>query len=261
MRVSDIMATNPQSVAPGEFVTHAREIMREYNYDSLPVVDNGRVAGMITLQDIINVTSTRSDVTVNGYIRADVPRLTPDTGLPRAAFIVIRTDEGRVPVVDPDSRLVGLLSVKDIFKGLPELELEDRPVSEYMTRKVVVCQPEDSLSRVWLNMIHYGLTGFPVVGDRMEVIGMVTREDITKRGYARIERESEGKKNPTTVQKIMSTPAITVEENDSIRKAAKIFMEHNIGRVPVVKNGKLTGIVDRYDVIRACRALQGVTPR
>jgi len=232
MRVSDIMATSPQSVAPGEFVTHAREIMRECNYDSLPVVDNGRVAGMITLQDVINVTSTRSDVTVSGYVRADVPRLTPDTGIARAAFIVIRTDEGRVPVVDPDSRLVGLLSVKDIFKGLPELGLEDRPVSDYMTRKVVVCQPEDSLSRVWLNMIHYGLTGFPVVGNRVEVIGMVTREDIMKRGYARIERESEGKKTPTTVQKIMSTPAITVEENDSIRKAAKIFMERNIGRYP-----------------------------
>jgi len=71
-----------------------------------------------------------------------------------------------------------------------------------------------------------------VVGNRVEVIGMVTREDIMKRGYARIERESEGKKTPTTVQKIMSTPAITVEENDSIRKAAKIFMERNIGRVP-----------------------------
>jgi hypothetical protein len=45
------------------------------------------------------VTSTRSDVTVNGYVRADVPRLTPDTGLARAAFVIIRTDEGRVPVV------------------------------------------------------------------------------------------------------------------------------------------------------------------
>jgi CBS domain-containing protein len=38
-------------------------------------------------------------------------------------------------------------------------------------------------------------------------------------------------------------------------------MERNIGRVPVVKNDKLTGIVDRYDVIRACRALQGVTSK
>lgn len=261
MKVSDIMAADPQFVGINEFVTHAREIMRDYNYDSLPVVQDGRVAGMITLQDIINVTSTRSDVTVNGYVRQDVPMLTADTGLARAAFIIIRTDEGRVPVVDSGSRLVGLLSVKDIFKGLPELELEDGPVSEHMTRKVVVCQPGDSISRVWLNMIHYSLTGFPVVDPKEKVIGMITREDVMKRGYARIVRESETGKTPTTVQHIMSTPAITIEEDDPISKAAKIFIEHNIGRVPVVKNDKLTGIVDRYDVIRACRALQGVTAR
>ncbi|HTY90405.1 MAG TPA: CBS domain-containing protein [Methanocella sp.] len=261
MKVSDIMATNPQFVGINEFVTHAREIMRDYNYDSLPVVQDGKVAGMITLQDIINVTSTRSDVTVNGYVRQGVPRLTPDTPVKKAAFIIIRTDEGRVPVVDSGSRLVGLLSIKDIFKGLPELGLEDGPVSDYMTRRVVVCEPGDNISRVWLNMIHYGLTGLPVVSQREEVLGMVTREDIMKRGYVRIGRESDTGRSPSSVQYIMSTPAITVEEGDPMSKAAKIFMERNIGRVPVVKDNKLVGIIDRYDVIRACRALQGVTAK
>lgn len=258
MKVGDIMSTNPQYIGPGEFVTHAREIMREYNYESLPVVENGRVVGMVTLQDIINVTSTRSDVTVTGYMRLTVPVLSPETGLARAAYVVIGTDEGRVPVADEDGRLVGVLSVKDIFRGLPELELEDVSVGSLMTRKVVTCRPEDSVSKVWLNMINYGLTGFPVVGPRGEVIGMITREDVLKKGYARIERESDGRRTPTTVQKIMSTPAITVREDDSVKKAAKIFMERDIGRVPVVKDGKLVGIIDRYDVIRACRALQGV---
>ncbi len=261
MKVGDIMAINPQSVDINEFVTRAREIMRDYNYDSLPVVENGRVAGIITLQDIINITSTRSDVTVNGYTRLDIPRLTPDTGLPRAAFVLVHTDEGRVPVVDSSSRLVGLLSIKDIFKGLPELELMDAPVGDYMTGKVVVCSPGDSVSRVWANMAEFGLTGLPVVNARQEVLGMITREDVIKRGYARIEREADGMRMPTTVQKIMSTPAITVGEDEPIKKVAKIFMEHNIGRVPVVRNNKLVGIIDRFDVIKACRALQGVSAK
>ncbi len=261
MKVGDIMALNPQSVDAHEFVTRAREIMRDYNYDSLPVVENGRVVGIITLQDIINITSTRSDVTVNGYVRLDVPRLTPDTGLARAAFVLIHTDEGRAPVTDGSSRLLGLLSIKDIFKGLPELDLRDMPVAGLMTRKVVACSPEDSVSRVWANMIGYGLTGLPVINMKQEVLGMITREDVTKRGYARIEREADGRRTPTTVQKIMSTPAITVDEDDSIKKAAKIFMERNIGRVPVVRNNILVGIIDRFDVIKACRALQGVSAK
>jgi CBS domain-containing protein len=255
------MTTNPQSVSIDEYVTHAREIMRDYNYDSLPVVDNGKVAGIITLQDIINITSTKSDVTVNGYVRSSIPMLTPDTGLPKAAFIIIHTDEGRVPVVDGSSKLVGLLSIKDIFKGLPELDLMDVPVSDLMTKKVVVCQPDDNLSKTWANMIEFGLTGIPVVSMKQEVIGMITREDVMKKGYARIERESQGGKTSTTVQKIMSTPAITVNDNDSIKKAAKIFIEHNIGRVPVVNNSILVGIVDRFDVIRACKVLQGVSAK
>jgi CBS domain-containing protein len=259
MKVGDIMSTNPQSVDIHEYVTRAREIMRDYNYDSLPVVENGKVVGIITLQDIINVTSTRSDVTVSGYARLDVPRLTPDTLLLRAAFVLLHTDEGRAPVIDGSSRLVGLLSIKDIFKGLAEMELMDVPVGDHMTRKVVVCSPDDNISRVWANMIEFGLTGLPVVNKKQEVLGMVTREDVTKRGYARIEREAEGRRTPTTAQKIMSTPAITVDEGESIKKVAKIFMERNIGRVPVVRNNKLVGIVDRFDVIRACKALQGVS--
>jgi len=261
MKVGDIMATNPQSVDIHEYITRAREIMRDYNYDSLPVVENGRVAGIITLQDIINVTSTKSDVTVSGYVRLDIPRLTPDTGLAKAAYVIIHTSEGRVPVIDPGSKLVGMLSIKDIFKGLPEMDLADVPVSEIMTKKVVVCMPEDSLSKVWANMIEFGLTGLPVVNMKQEVVGMITRQDLTRQGYARIERESEGRRTPTTVQKIMSTPAITIDENDSIKNAAKIFMDRNIGRVPVVSNNKLSGIIDRYDVIKACRVLQGVNAK
>ncbi len=259
MKVGDIMATNPQYVDINEFVTHAREIMRDFNYDSLPVVDNGRVAGMITLQDIINVTSTRSDVTVNGYLRYEVPRLSPDMDLGRAAHILLHTPEGRVPVVDPASRLVGLVSVKDVFIGLPELKLADGPVSDYMTRKVVVCEPQDPISRVWLNMVQYDLTGFPVVNPRQEVIGMITREDIAKRGYVRIQRESERGRDPSIVQHIMTTPAVVVGENDSIRRVAKIFMERNIGRVPVVRGNVLVGIVDRYDVLKACARVQEVS--
>jgi CBS domain-containing protein len=254
MRVRDIMSSEPVSVDVNEFVTRARELMRDYNYESLPVIDHGRVAGMVTLQDIINITSTRSDVTVNGYVRQDAPTLDPDTDLPRAAALIIRTDEGRIPVVDGNKRLVGLLSIKDIFKGLPELDLPDEPVSKYMTKNVVVCQPEDPLSRVWVNMKDYGFSGFPVVRMDQEVVGMITREDVMKKGYARIESESErGGRMSTTVQKIMSTPAFTVNENDSMVKAARIFLERDIGRIPVVKDKKLVGIIDRYDIIRACR--------
>lgn len=255
MLVKDAMSTNPVSINRHEYVTRAREIMRDLGFQSLPVLDDeGRVFGMVTIQDIIKVTSTRSNVTVNGYVRWETPVVSPDIDLAAAARAVIKTSEGRIPVVDKDSKLVGILSIVDVFKGISEFELVDEPVSRFMTRNVVVCQPGDDISRVWVDMIAFDITGFPVVNMKQEVIGMITRSDIMKRGYVRIVRESEnGPKTPSNVQYIMSTPAVTVSENDSIRKVARIFLERNIGRVPVVNNGRLVGIVDRYDVITACR--------
>ncbi|MCD1294435.1 CBS domain-containing protein [Methanocella sp. CWC-04] len=255
MIVEDMMSVNPVSINGNEFVTRARELMREYGYQSLPVVDDDKkIEGMITIQDVIKVTSTRSNVTVKGFIRRNVPTVTRSTGLAAAARTLLGTDEGRVPVVDDNGRLIGLLSIVDIFQGIGDLELQDEPVKNYMTKKVLVCEPEENVSRVWLNMIEREITGFPVVSKDMEVIGMVTREDIMKRGYARIERESErGHMTSTTVQKIMTTPPVTVNEDDSIKKVAKIFIERNIGRVPVVRDNKIVGIIDRFDIIRACR--------
>jgi CBS domain-containing protein len=258
LKVEDVMSINPLTVDLGEFVTRARELMRENHIHCLPVVDRGKYQGMITVQDIISVTSTKSDVTVDGYLRRDVPAAEPSTGLAEAARAIIGTDEGRMPVVIGDGRLAGVLSITDVFEGIQELGLPDMPVRDVMTRKVVVCEPGDPISRVWRNMIEFNIFGFPVVRMGQEVIGMITRQDVLKRGYVRFERENEFIKTPSTVQAVMSTPAITVDEDDSVGEAAKIFRGRQIGRLPVLKGGRLSGIVDRYDVLKVCRRLVAV---
>lgn len=256
MKVEDVMSVNPVWVAPGEYVTKARELMRDNSFQSLPVVRNGSYEGMITVQDIINVTSTKSNVTIDGYVRTDVPTVTPDTDLATAARKLINTDEGRLPVLLEGGRIIGVLSIVDMFEGVDDLGLPNVPVSEVMTRKVVACEPGDPISRVWRNMTEFGIYGFPVVRPGQEVIGMVTREDILRRGYVRFERENDSvHKPPSVVQMIMSTPAVTVSEDTPVKKAAEIFSERAIGRLPVVKNNKLTGIVDRYDILKVCRRL------
>ena len=258
MKVEDVMSANPLTVDVGEFVTHAREIMRENNVQSLPVVKDGKYNGMVTVQDIINVTSTKSNVTLNGYVRWEASTTRPSTPLARAARDILNTDEGRMPVLDGNNRVVGVLSIIDIYKAIEALELSDVPVKSIMTRKVIVCQPEDQISKVWRNMTEFGIFGFPVVTMKQEVIGMITREDVLRRGYVRFERENEVIKTPSVVQMVMSTPAITIGEEDSSRTAARIFTERQIGRLPVVRNGRLTGIVDRYDVLSTCRGLVAV---
>jgi CBS domain-containing protein len=88
---------------------------------------------------------------------------------------------------------------------------------------------------------------------------MITREDIIRRGYVRFERENDSIHKPSsTVQMIMSTPAVTINEDDSVKRSAEIFSDRAIGRLPVLKNNKLTGIVDRYDILKVCRRLLAI---
>ena len=258
MKVEDVMSINPLCVGVEEYVTHAREVMRDNGIQCLPVVRNGKYQGMITVQDIISVSSTKSNVTVDGYLRREVPTVSPSTGLARAARMIIGTDEGRMAVLAGGGRLAGIISITDIFRGIEELGVPDLPVRDVMTRKVVVTTPDEPISEVWRNMTAFGFFGFPVVRMDQSVIGMITRVDILRRGYVRFSRESQYIKTPSTVQKIMSTPAVTVDESDSVRKAAQIFAGRGISRMPVLKDGRLSGIIDRYDVLKVCRRLVAI---
>jgi CBS domain-containing protein len=255
MKVEDVMSVNPLYVGAGEHITRAREIMRDNAIQCLPVLRAGKYEGMVTIQDIINVTSTKSDVTVEGYLRQEVPTLSPSTDLAKAARAIIGTEEGRMAVLEDGGKLAGILSIKDIFEGIEMLGIPDMPVRDVMTRKVVVATADDPISEVWRNMTEFGLFGFPVVRLDQTVIGIITRVDIVRRGYVRFARENEFIKTPSTVQKIMTTPAVTIDENESVRTAAKVFVDRDISRMPVTGKGKLTGIVDRYDVLKVCGRL------
>jgi CBS domain-containing protein len=49
----------------------------------------------------------------------------------------------------------------------------------------------------------------------------------------------------------MSTPVITVSEDTDLSEIARVLVTHRIKRVPVVRDGRVTGIVARDDVLRA----------
>jgi len=126
-------------------------------------------------------------------------------------------------------------------------------IDAVMTRTVQACDATDPVSKVWLNMAQYGFSGYPVV-KKKRLIGIITLQDILKAGHIRLEREDErgGRTiRSTTVEKVMRTPVITVESDSSIWEAANLMKQYAIGRLPVVEDTKLIGIVDRQDLVRA----------
>jgi len=241
----------PVTVREDAYVTHVRQLMRD-GHRSLPVVDGqSRVKGMVILPDVLKVTSTKSDVTVIGFVR--------ETGLATSDFTpldaakIFATTGFDVPVVKSreDATIIGVIDSALLFSAL---RFDKKiTVDTVMTRAVRPCDASDPISKVWLNMAQYGFSGYPVM-KKKRLIGIITLQDILKAGYIRLEHEDErgGRtiRSPT-VEKVMRTPVITVESDSSVWEAANLMKQYAIGRLPVVEDAKLIGIVDRQDLVRA----------
>jgi CBS domain-containing protein len=255
MKVEDIMTKNPVFLHDTDFMTHARQMIRDHNKRTLPVVDTKkRVIGMLSEKDALNIYSTKSNVTVEGFT-SGFPEVYPDMDIMHAAKIMVDADVGRVPVIrsSHDKTLAGILSTVDIFRNLNLDRSPGKKIEDVMTRNVKSCSPEDSIAKVWLNMKEMGFSGFPVVKDG-QLVGMVTRRNIIRAGYARIEREDEhGTKSTMSppVEKVMSSPAYTLSPQTTLKDAIKAFIKLDVGRLSVVSGGTLIGIVDRNDIIKA----------
>ena len=110
------------------------------------------------------------------------------------------------------------------------------PVKEVMTRNVITFRedtPVDEIAKV-LSSKH--ITGAPVVGNEGHVVGIVSETDVfSKKGK--------------TARDIMSPRVISVTEETGIDEAARLLAGERIRRVPVIKRGKMVGLLSRSDVL------------
>jgi CBS domain-containing protein len=109
-----------------------------------------------------------------------------------------------------------------------------------MTREVVSTRPSGKVEEVTRVLYHHGISGLPVIDEEKRMIGMVSEADILGR--------QEGQE---TVKDIMSAPACVVFEDTPLKEIAALLVEKRIKRVPVVREGRLVGIVSRGDIVRA----------
>jgi CBS domain-containing protein len=144
-------------------------------------------------------------------------------------------------------------------------------VRDVMTRNVISIAAEESVLKAARVMLQNHISGLPVVDPDGSLVGMVTEGDFLRRGEIGTERQrpkwleflvgpgrlageyvrATGRK----VEEVMTSDPLTVAEDDSLEKVVELMERRRIKRLPVVRDGKMVGIVSRANLLHALVSL------
>lgn len=118
-------------------------------------------------------------------------------------------------------------------------------IYDIISRNVIKASPFDTIKSICDTIKEKSVGAVVIINSDDEVVGIITERDIIKKVIC------DKKDSETLVAKdIMTTKVIIGTEDLSIVKAANIFMENKIKKLPIVKNGKLIGIITQTDLMR-----------
>ena len=139
MQVKEILRAKGNrllSIEPGGRVVDAVKTMAEQNLGSLVVLDQGRMAGMLTFHELLAALAKRSgtlgDITVSEIMVKDPVTATPDMEVNDLRRTMLDTSARYLPVMD-EGKLLGVISFRDVAKAvLEEQDFENKMLKGYI---------------------------------------------------------------------------------------------------------------------------------
>jgi CBS domain-containing protein len=143
---------------------------------------------------------------------------------------------------------------------------------DVMTTNVITVEPDTSVQELATLLSERGISGVPVVDNKdTRLVGIVSEGDLLHRAETGTERRTQRRRSRwldtfasdqeaardyvkahgRTVREIMTRDVITVSDTTELADIATLLETRRIRRVPVVRDGKLVGIVSRANLVRA----------
>ena len=240
-----------------------------------------RVADQPT-RDVIGITHEvvlphfRSDaVTTLGLALGIAPEpipLSPDSeGAVRVVALIVAPPEAATLYHQATSTLARLFRQEgmvdelarhpdaDSVRALPQLQelriQHSLMVRDVMTQRIHSVPPDFTVRRTLDLMLRRRLQAVPVVGEKGEVLGMVTDSDIMRALLPQIPRAGEQEDSGKTpqdgpVRDIMTRSVLCVSEELGVGEVASMMINKDVEQLPVVNAGSIAGMVYRRDIIR-----------
>ncbi len=130
-----------------------------------------------------------------------------------------------------------------------------RKVTEYMTRKVITTTPDTGIREAFYRMKENHIRHLPVLDEEKQLVGIISDRELRRPDWVdeswditHVYRLNDD----LSVGDVMITKVHVVRTRDTLRKAAKLLLEHNIGATPVLdKTGAVVGMLSAVDLLRA----------
>ena len=228
-------------------ITKARQILRDGRFREVYVVDGKKILlGYIDLTDGLRVTATKSNVTVEGFVK-DAPMVNPEDSIEQVAKTMKRFHTDSAAVVDATHHMRGGVLLSDLFPVIISRNELHGTVASRMNGNVVSTNPADELQKIQALILESGFTAFPVI-KKKRLVGIISRRDLisTKRVRSAIAQHAH-----TSIEDVMTRDVITITPEESVSHAAELLVKYDISRLPVLNGETLVGIVDRHDILAA----------
>ncbi|MCI0572779.1 MAG: CBS domain-containing protein [Myxococcaceae bacterium] len=125
MLVSEVMTHNVEILSPEATIREAAELMRAVDAGALPVCDGTRLVGMVTDRDIVVrgiALGCTPDSPVTEVMSSQVVWIRDDAEAEDAARIMRERQVRRLPVIDENRKLVGIISLGDLTQAVTDRE-------------------------------------------------------------------------------------------------------------------------------------------
>lgn len=137
--------------------------------------------------------------------------------------------------------------VDELHKIIKEKIKPPITARDIMSAPVKTVNLNQSMREAAQVMLRYGHTGFPVT-DGETIVGIISRRDVEKARHHGLDH--------APVKGFMSWNVISITPDTPLPKIEELMIEKDIGRLPVIENGRLMGIISRTDVLHVLHGFQ-----
>jgi len=113
-KVRDYMSAQVSTIGPEETLDTIIDLIRRTYHDCFPVVKNGDIIGIITSWDVIQ---RKRDRKVKDVMTKEVVVTYPESNLTDVARVMFRRGISKLPVIDEDKKLVGIITTTDVIRS------------------------------------------------------------------------------------------------------------------------------------------------